>query len=243
MQEFHVNVATPDGEMECFAAHPDGEGPFAAVILYMDAPGIREELRDFCRRIAGQGYFCLLPDLYYREGRVRFDLRKGEEELKRMFAVGSRLTVEAVMRDTGGMLAYLEDNPLARSPTGCIGYCMSGQFVVAAAGTFPGEIAAAASLYGTRIVTDKPDSPHKLAERIKGELYLGFAEHDHWVEDFVIPKLIEELDQHGVKYELEVHPGTEHGFCFPQRPSYVEAAAEKVWDTVFELFDRRLKAK
>ncbi|NIP14461.1 MAG: dienelactone hydrolase family protein, partial [Pseudomonadales bacterium] len=102
---------------------------------------------------------------------------------------------------------------------------------------------AAASLYGTRIVTDKPDSPHKLAERIKGELYLGFAEHDHWVEDFVIPKLIEELDQHGVKYELEVHPGTEHGFCFPQRPSYAEAAAEKVWDTVFELFDRRLRAK
>lgn len=242
MQEFHVEVPTPDGEIECFAAHPDGDGPFPAVILYMDAPGIREELRDFCRRIAGEGYFCLLPDLYYREGRVRFDLRKGEEELKRMFAVGSRLTVDAVMRDTGGMLAYLADHPQVRSPTGCIGYCMSGQFVVAAAGTFPGEIAAAASLYGTRIVTDKPDSPHKLAERIKGELYLGFAEHDHWVEDFVIPELTAELDAHAVRYQLEVHPGTEHGFCFPERPAYVETAAEKVWDTVFDLFQRRLKA-
>ena len=40
---------------------------------------------------------------------------------------------------------------------------------------------------------------------------------------------------------MEVHPDTEHGFCFPERPAYVEHAAEKVWDIVFDLFDRKLK--
>ncbi len=242
MNEFHVNVTTPDGEMECFAAHPDGDGPFPPVILYMDVPGIREELRDFARRIAGQGYFCLLPDLYYRDGRVRFDLSKGEEELKKMFKIGRELTVDRVMRDTSGMLDYFKGNSTVTGKVGCIGYCMSGQFVVAAAGDYPDDFAAIASLYGTLIVTDKPDSPHLKAANAKGELYLGFAETDHFVEDNVIPDTTAVLDANNVPYTVEVHPGTEHGFCFPQRPQYVEAAAESVWTTVFDLFERRLKA-
>lgn len=241
MQEFHVDVTTPDGQMECFVAHPDGEGPFPPVILYMDVPGIREELRDFSRRIAAQGYFSVLPDLYYRDGKVRFDLSKGESELQKMFAAGSKLTNEMIMRDTGGMLDYLADNPTATEKTGVIGYCMSGQFVVAAAGSFPDRIAAAASLYGVRIVTDQDDSPHKLAGKIKGELYLGFAAHDPYVEDNVIPDLSAALNAAGVTYVVETHPDTEHGFCFPQRPAYSEPAAERVWDIVFDLYARRLK--
>ena len=240
MTEFHVDVTTPDGTMECFVAHPDGDGPFAPVILYMDVPGIREELRNFARRIAGQGYFCLLPDLYYRDGRVRFDLSKGEEELKKMFAIGKKLSVERVMRDTGGMLTYLRSNPNVTAKVGSIGYCMSGQFVVAAGGDYPEDFAAIASLYGTLIVTDKPDSPHLKAARSKGEFYLGFAETDPFVEDSVICDVSAVFDENGIDYTVEVHPGTQHGFCFPERPQYVEAAAEKVWDTVFDLFDRRL---
>jgi carboxymethylenebutenolidase len=241
MNEFHTDISTLDGQMECFVAHPDGDGPFPPVILYMDVPGIREELRSFTRRIAAQGYFGLLPDMYYREGVLRFDLSKGQKELEKMFAAGATLSIEKVMHDTQGMLAYLENNPLVSSPAGCIGYCMSGQYVVAAAGTFPDHFAASASLYGTRIVTNRADSPHLLVDQIKGELYLGFAAKDSYVEDNVIPDLTEALDKHGVTYTLEVHPGTEHGFCFPERPAYVESAAEKVWDTVFALYERKLK--
>jgi carboxymethylenebutenolidase len=122
MPEFHTDVPTADGNMECFAVHPEGPGPFPAVIFYMDVPGIREELRDMCRHIANQGYFCLLPDMYYRDGKVRFDLSKGEEELQRMFAQGMKLNIAGIMRDTQGMLDYLDSNPTVRGPTGCIGY-------------------------------------------------------------------------------------------------------------------------
>jgi carboxymethylenebutenolidase len=241
MQEFHVDLTTPDGQMECFAAHPDGDGPFPAVILYMDVVGIREELRDMARQIAAQGYLCLLPDQFYRDGKVRFDLSKGAEELQRMFAMGGTLTVDRVMRDTRAMLDYLESNPVVGGLTGCVGHCMGGQFVVAAAGTFPDQIGAGASLYGPRIVTDQPESPHLLADKIKGELYLGYAEHDPFVEDSEIPDLQAALDANGVTYALETHPGTEHGFCFPERPAYAEAAAGKVWETVFAMFERTLK--
>ncbi len=241
MKEFFVDVVTPDGEMECFAVHPDDAGPFPAVILYMDMPGIREELYEFTRKIAAQGYFCLLPDMFYREGKIRFDLSKGREEIDQMFVVGRTLNHEKVMRDTKGMLAYLDAEEVVKGPTGCVGYCMSGRYVVGAAGTYPDQFAAIASLYGVGIVTEEPDSPHLLADKIKGELYLGFAAKDPFVGPEVIPELEKSLDNYKVPHVIEVHPDTEHGFCFPERPAYMESAAEKVWDIIFDLFERKLK--
>jgi len=241
MKEEIVGIKTDAGTMETFTVAP-GDGAYPPVILYMDAPGIREELYDFARRIAGQGYFVLLPDMYYRRGRERFDLSKGDEELKRMFDAMSSLNNALVMDDTKGMLAYLKNHPSAKpGPRGCLGYCMSGQYVVSAAGTFPDDFAATASLYGVGIVTEEADSPHLLAPKIKSELYLGFAETDRWVPENVIPTLKKALDDNHVSYKLDIWPGTEHGFCFPQRPAYAEEAAEKVWTLVFDMYERRLK--
>ncbi len=241
MSEFQVEIPTPDGATPCFAVHPDGKGPFAPVILYMDVVGIREELRNFARRIAAEGYFCLLPDMFYREGELRFDLSRGREEFERMFTAGRTLDLPKVMRDTGAWLDYFSEHPLVDGPAGAIGYCMSGRYVVAAAGTFPERFAVAASLYGVGIVTVEEDSPYRLADRIQAELYLGFAEEDPFVPANVIPELGAALEAHGVPHTIETHPGTEHGFCFPGRPAYVEAAAERVWRTVFDLYARRLR--
>ena len=241
MNEFQVEITAPDGAVDCFAVHPDGDGPFPPVILYMDVVGVREELRNFARRIAGEGYFCLLPDMFYRLGPQSFDLSKGREEIERMFAAGRTLEMPMVMSDTNTWLDYFDANPLVDGPAGAIGYCMSGRFVVAAAGTFPDRFGAIASLYGVGIVTDEDDSPHLLADRIKAELYLGFAEHDPFVPENVVPELSTALEANGVPHAIETHPGTEHGFCFPERPGYVEDAAERVWGAVFDLYERCLK--
>ena len=241
MQSFNVDVKTPDGQMDCFVAHPEGSGPFTPIILYMDVPGIREELRDMTRRLADDGFMGILPDLYYREGKVRFDLSKGESEFKKMFAVGGALSNEMIMRDTQGILDYLDQQENAKDLVGTVGYCMSGQFVISAAGTYPERIKATASLYGTRIVTEKEDSPHKLIPQMQGEAYLGFSEHDPFVEDNVIPDITPLLAENSaLTHVLEIHPGTEHGFCFPLRPQYEEEAAEKVWQIMVDMYQRAL---
>lgn len=242
MLEERVEIPTADGQMETFIVRPDG-GDNPVVIIYMDAPGIREELYGFARRIAGEGYMVLLPDMYYRLGRKRFDLSTGgDDQRKEMFDAMFSLNNALVMSDTGATLDWLAEAPgAADGPLGCIGYCMSGQYVVSAAGTFPDRFAASASLYGVSIVTDKPDTPHKLASKIKGELYLGFAETDEFVPDNVIPDLKAELDAHNVTYTLDVWPETGHGFCFPEREAYHAKAAEAVWTKVFDLYQRRLK--
>ena len=245
MAEKLVEIATADGQMETFIAHPDRPEPCPAVILYMDAPGIRGELRDFARRIADQGYFCLLPDMYYRRGRVRFDVStRTVADREEMFGHMRSLTNELVLRDTRAILDALESEAQAApGPIGCIGYCMSGQYVMSAVGTFPERFRAGVSCYGVAIVTGQPDSPHLLASRVKGELFFAFASTDPYVSDDVIPTLRSDLEKHGVAHQIEVYPDTEHGFCFPERQGmYAESAAEDVWRRSFELFERQLQS-
>jgi carboxymethylenebutenolidase len=79
MNERFVDVTTKHGKIPSFFVAPEGPGQWPAIILYMDAPGIREELRNMARRIAKQGYACILPDLYHRYGQLRFDLPRRSE--------------------------------------------------------------------------------------------------------------------------------------------------------------------
>ena len=223
--EKEVIVTTKHGRMPAFAACPDAPGTFPAIILYMDAPGFREELCNMARRIARQGYFCLLPDMYYRYGTLRFDLPRRDDAMSVVIrAAYTSLTNANVADDTAGLLAYLDaQDKVTPGPVGCVGYCMSGQF------------------YGVKIVTDLPDSPHLLIDQIKGELFYGFAETDPSVPDNVIPTLAAALKKAGVKHQIKVFPATLHGFCFPERQVYAAAASEEVWALLFDLWKRNLK--
>src|SRR4051812_44778215 len=66
MIEQTIDIATQDGAMETFICQPERGGPCPPVMLLMDAPGIREELRDMARRLGTVAYYVLLPNLYYR---------------------------------------------------------------------------------------------------------------------------------------------------------------------------------
>jgi carboxymethylenebutenolidase len=154
------------------------------------------------------------------------------------------LTNALVLEDTRALLRAMEsETAAARGPRGCIGYCMSGQFIMSVAGTFPEHFRASISCYGVGIVTDREDSPHNLTKHLQGEIFFAFAEKDEYVPDASIEVLRQTLDEHGASYQLEIYPGTEHGFCFPERSwCYVEKAAEDVWRRTFEMFARQLRA-
>lgn len=242
MIESQVQVATKYGMQPCFAACPDAPGAFPAVIIYMDAPGTREELREHARRIAKHGYFCLLPDLYYRLGTLRFDIPRRNDAMSAVIRASMQsLTITGVMDDTGGMLQWLDaQDKVKPGPAGCVGHCMSGPFAIAAAKTFPRMVAAAA-LYGVDMVTDKPDSPHAGLERVRGEVYVGFAEVDPAVPAATPPAFKAALEAAGISHTQETIPGTHHGFLFAARGDYNPVAAEETWAKLFALWDRKLK--
>ena len=249
MREAEVSVHTDDGDMDQFVCHPEEGGPYPAVVFYMDAPGIREELRDMARRIATVGYYVALPNLYYRigrEGDYGFDLsRIGEDdgERQKMFAAMNSLSNAGVVADTRSLLGFLEGEAEAQpGPRGCVGYCMSGRFVMAVAAAFADDFAAIAAYYGVGIITEEPDSPHLGVAAIRGEVYLAFAEQDVHVPEAVLRDLPGIMESSGVAHRIEIYPGTTHGFAFPRRSAYDKPAAERHWERLFALFDRRLRA-
>ncbi|MEM0989395.1 MAG: dienelactone hydrolase family protein [Pseudomonadota bacterium] len=249
MHEHNIVLEAPGGPLDCFVTHPEEEGPHPAVILYMDAPGIREELRDMARRLGTVGYYVLLPNMYYRtgtEGNYGFDLAttmNNDAERQKMFAVMNTLTNALVVEDTGPMIAHIREAPTAANgPIGCVGYCMSGRYVMSAAGAYPDDVAAVASYYGVGIMTDQSDSPHLTADRITAECYLAFAEHDEYVPDNVLAALPGALAAAGCRHRIEQYPGTHHGFAFPKRRSvYEKAAGERHWERMLALFARNLR--
>ena len=181
MIEQTLDIATKDGAMETFICRPE-RGAHPPVLFLMDAPGIREELRDMARRLATVGYYVLLPNLYYRAGRDTIYgpdvLEHGSPEHQRMRAVRTKMTIPPVMDDVAAMLAFADaQDGVKRGPVGVHGYCMSGPYALAAAARYPDRIAAAASFYGTWLVSDAVESPHLSLGKVKGELYIACAEH------------------------------------------------------------------
>jgi carboxymethylenebutenolidase len=245
MIEQTIDIQTKNGAMETFVCHPERGGPHPAVMLLMDAPGIREELRDMARRLGTVGYYVLLPNLYYRAGRDTIYgpdvLERDSADYARMRAVRTKMTIPPVMDDVASMLAFIDAQDAAKSGSvGTHGYCMSGPYALAAAARHPDRIAAAASFYGTWLINDAEESPHRNLGKITGEVYIACAEHD----DLAPLPMVEELRglfaRAGTAGEIELYSGEHHGFAFPQRWCYDKPAAERHWERLIALYRRRL---
>jgi len=231
--------------MGTFVCCPERGGPFPAVLFLMDAPGIREELKDMARRLGTSGYFVLLPNLYYRAGRDTMYgpdvLEKGSADHTRMRAVRTKMTIPPVMEDVDAMLGFIDSQDAAsRGPVGAHGYCMSGPYALAAAARYPDRVAAAASFYGTWLVNDAQESPHLSLAKVKGELYIACAEHDELAPLPMVEELRGLFRRAGTAGEIELYPGVHHGFAFPEGRVYDKPAAERHWERLIALYRRRL---
>ena len=243
MLERNINVTSAAGDMPVFITAPEQGAPHPAVIVYMDAFGIREELRDMARRIGTAGYYVMLPNLFYRDGGRSFDTthiatRGLDPEMERL---NHALTHAMVLSDTQALIDFATADPAAHAPIGTIGYCMGGRHAYAAAGAFPTQVGAMASLHGGFQVTDSADSAHLLTRYIKASCYFGFADGDPLTPPHHRQAIADACRRYGVDAVLEVFPDTEHGFTFPSRHCYHKASAERAWERVFALFARRLR--
>ncbi len=240
MIETELDLDTGEGAMNTFIVHPRSPGPHPLALFLMDAPGKRPELHTMASRLAEAGYYVMLPNLYYR--RVR-EFVINPERRSEMVAHMNSLTNAMVCADLERCVAHAEGDPAAATAkVGVVGYCMSGPFAFAAAAQFADRIQAAASFHGVRLCTEALDSPHRDAGAISAELYFGCAETDEWASAAMIDALREALEAAGAHFTIEWYPGTAHGFVFPERAVYQEAAAERHWLRLIDLFGRNLSA-
>jgi carboxymethylenebutenolidase len=242
MAESEIVIETTEGRMGTFVVHPGVEGPVPVVVFLMDAPGKRELLREMARRIASNGYYVMLPNLYYRTTEA-FELDFGSKRsFERMVELMGNLGNKAVGRDVGVMLEHAADDAAAdASKVGCVGYCMSGPFSIWAAAEYSSVVRAAASFYGVRLHVDADDSPHLRLGEIAGEVYVGAAEHDDYVPLDMVDRFEAAMQETEVAGRVERYWGNHHGFAFDDRPAYDRPADDRHWAAMLDLFARNLQ--
>ncbi|MDZ5443519.1 dienelactone hydrolase family protein [Micromonospora sp. 4G57] len=249
METTTVDVPTSDGVADAYLVRPDGDGPFPAVLVFMDAFGLRPRLAEMAERIAAQGYLVLVPNLFHRAGRAPlFDL-SGLDDPERRAALFKQLmpqigalTPEVITRDAGAYLDFLAArDDVAPGPVAITGYCMGGTNALRVIATYPDRIAALASFHAGRVVTDAPDSPHLGVGSVTGEVYFAHADQDQSMTAEQIATLEKTLDAAGVTYRSERYAGAPHGFTMADTAMYDEQATERHWAALFDLLDRTFR--
>ena len=157
------------------------------------------------------------------------------------------LTAEAVTRDAGAFVGFLDSHPLVKKDAqlGAVGYCMGGSMTMRAAAAFPDRVGAGASFHGGGLVSDKPDSPHLLVPQIKAQYYFGIAANDDGIDPSAKTQLKRAFENSGGIAKIEVYEGCMHGWCVKDMPMpsdgkaiYNEPQAERAWSELVNLFKR-----
>jgi carboxymethylenebutenolidase len=244
-----IALPTPEGDARAFTFKPEGQGPWPAAIIFMDAPAIRPALFDMGERLASHGYFVLLPDLFWRAGpyepiNIREAFASDEARRERFAKFMGSTNAEKQVADAKACLDYLAKQPEVKGDkVGITGYCMGAGVVLRTAGAFPDRIAAAAGFHGGRLATDAPDSPHLLAPKMKAKVLVAGADEDAGFPPEQADRLREALTAAGVDNEVTIYKGARHGYTMPDLPVYNRDAAERHWTDMLKLFDRTLKEK
>jgi carboxymethylenebutenolidase len=245
-----VSVPTPDGTCPASLFTPDdadgdgGAGAWPAVIMFPDAGSARPTFQAMAQRLADLGYVAFLPEVYYRHGEYEpFQLATAftdESERNRLMGMVRSLTKAMATGDAGAFLDFLAAQPqVAGTKVGTTGYCMGGGLSLTAAAHYPDRIAAAASFHGGRLADDASDSPHLVAGRIAGRVYVAAAENDASFPPEQATRLEAALKEGGVEHTIETYPAA-HGFAVPDNPTYDAGADARHWAALTELYGATL---
>ena len=250
VMEADVQVHTPAGICDAALIHPQGQGRWPGVILFVDAFGLRPAMRDMAKRLAVDGYTVLVPNPYYRSTKAPgidpgFDFTNTADRAK-LDALRAPLTSDAVMQDAAAYVKFLDSQASVdrHAKMGVFGYCMGGPMTLQAAAAVPARIGAGASFHGGGLVTDKPDSPHLLVAKIKAQYYFGIAANDDQRQPDAKTKLDAAFHAANLPAKIEVYEGTLHGWCVKDmplqtgKPIYNEALAERAWNELVALYKR-----
>ena len=232
VQEQTIDTTTDDGEMAVVitqpTAAPDGGGDWPTVLLFIDAPGLRQATRDYMGRMAAEGYRVVTPDLHHRHGRLL--VPSGMDEV---WAWIGSMTDDQIQHD--GACALAAAGVSEDAPYVALGFCLGTRAVFRAMERNPERVLAGSCWHPSFMADDKPDSPHLTASQLTRPMYLGIGEADE-VQSIAMHQpfldAVEPLDH----VEVMTFAGADHGFTWPEGANYHETASETSWTKTLAMF-------
>lgn len=243
--EKDVNVTTADGVADAALFYPTGKGTWPAVLIWTDIAGLRPAFRDMGRRLAAQGYVVLVPNPFYRSvhGVVAtpgFDFTNPTDRA-RVMGYRQAMTNDGVDKDAVAYIAFLDTQPQTnkKKKVGVQGYCMGGPLSFRTAAAASTRIGAVATFHGGGLTTKNPDSPHLLVAKTKAAYAICVAQNDDKAQPESKDILKATFAEAKRPASVEVYPAN-HGWCVKGSAVYDDAAAEKAWGVLTDLYKKNL---
>lgn len=246
--EVPVPSSMPDGSatknMEAYLVKPpEGQGPWPAVIVFMEIFGVNSHIREVTERIAAEGYVAIAPN-YYHLTTKNMELCYTDADMQEGWKHKQATTREGLLVDIRSLIQFLQecDDVQPKEKMACIGFCFGGHVAYIAAGF--DEIAATASFYGGGVATSSPGEGVPTVNHtreIKGEILCLFGERDPLISHEDTVTVENALKEAGTRHEVVRYSNVGHGFFCNQRADYDASAAEDAWRRVKALFKRNLK--
>lgn len=239
-----IDAKTNAGEMAILvkqpAGDPDGGGAWPTVVIFHDGPGIRNATHTFMAKLATEGFRVICPDLYHRQGRllgINPEDRAADPSLsEKMLTWLQSLNDDGIQDDFDRALKATR----AADRIAVLGFCLGARAAIRSMMRLPDRIVAGATWHPSFLVDSEPDSPHQTASGLTQPLYIGIGTADQ-VQSIEMHQrffdVVEPLDN----VEVEIFDGADHGFTWPDHPTYNEAAAEGCWDKTLALFNAALR--
>jgi len=127
---------------------------------------------------------------------------------------------------------FLKAHKLSNGKLGATGFCWGGGTTNYLAVAMGADLQAAAPFYGAAAETAS-------VGKIKAPILAHLAENDPRIDE-MYPAYEDAMKKAGVRYEIHVYPGTQHGFHNNSTPRYNEAAAKLAWDRTIAHFKKYL---
>jgi carboxymethylenebutenolidase len=215
------------GKMRGYFVRPSSAtGKLPGVVVYHENRGLNPYIEDVARRLAVENFVAFAPDALAPVGGYPGD----EEKAAQLFR---QLDAKKRTEDLIAAAEFLKSRPECTGKIGAVGFCYGGDIVNILATRMP-DLGAAVPFYGLQ-----PSAAD--TAKIKAPLLIHYAELDQRI-DAGWPAFEAALKANGIKYQMFMYAGANHGFHNDTTPRYDEAAAKLAWSRTTAFLKENLKA-